>query len=62
MTDYSEKAIWHGCYTSALSGAVLAAQYMNPEAIAKLCRALADAATKEALSRWPHESVPTAPR
>jgi len=57
MTDYSEKAIWYQCFTAALSGSVHTSveRMLKPVEIAKLCRDIADAATKEALARWPHE-------
>jgi hypothetical protein len=57
MTEYTEKAIWHMCYAAVLSEALRASldREQKPEMIAKLSRDIADAATKEALDRWPRE-------
>ena len=45
------------CYAAVLSEALRASLdlFQKPETIAKLSRDIADAATKEALDRWPPE-------
>ena len=45
------------CYAAVLSEALRASldRVQKPEMIAKLSRDIADAATKEALDRWPPE-------
>jgi hypothetical protein len=57
MTEYTPKAIWHMCYAAVLSEALRASldRAQKPEMIAKVSRDIADAATREALDRWPPE-------
>jgi hypothetical protein len=54
MTDYTDKTVWHACYTAVLSGALHLSmdRAQRPEAIAKLCSEIADAAARQAHDRW----------